>query len=368
MSNVGAADRNLLYASPTQGVHDLRFIEAALEGGFRVGVATFGPSQGLPVGATQVFCGGLPNDSQSDSGFALAAAAFAPDLVHAGPLGPVTDACVDLRLAPVLGVSWGFDLLDPDPDMQTSVERSLQSSLDVDHVLVDCVASRDLLVANGRSPAELTIIPWGVDLDRFRPSPRREPQTGALRVVSVRSLEPLYRVDVLLHAAAIALSSAGSRSPGMELTIAGDGSMAPVLAELAAALGIGDRTSFLGRVPEAELPAVFTGSDIYVSTSRVDGSSVSMLQAMACALPCIVTDIPSNREWIRPETGWIVPPGDPAPLAELFRTLMTDGSGLRAVGANARQVVESRADWSIGKARLQELYQSISVGATLRRT
>ena len=81
--------------------------------------------------------------------------------------------------------------------------------------------------------------------------------------------------------------------------------------------GVIDRVEFGGRVSQADLPRWYRKSDLYVSPSHVDGSSVSLMEALACGLPALVSDIPANKEWVQEDrNGWLFPDGDADALAE----------------------------------------------------
>ena len=83
----------------------------------------------------------------------------------------------------------------------------------------------------------------------------------------------------------------------------------------------------MGRVPHDRMPELLTQTDIYVSTSLSDGTSVSLLEAMASGVFPIVTDIPSNREWINDgENGFLVPAGKEINLADrIIGTIRNEG-------------------------------------------
>jgi glycosyltransferase involved in cell wall biosynthesis len=96
-----------------------------------------------------------------------------------------------------------------------------------------------------------------------------------------------------------------------------------------------------------------------VSASHSDGSSVSLLEAMACGKPVVVSGIPGNREWVTPEeNGWLFPDGDAASLADRILHAAEQPAGrLSALGHGGRVVVEARADWSRNQRKLLEAYQ-----------
>jgi glycosyltransferase involved in cell wall biosynthesis len=88
-------------------------------------------------------------------------------------------------------------------------------------------------------------------------------------------------------------------------------------------------------------------ADLFVSPSHVDGSSVSLMEALACGRPVLVSDIPANREWVRDGVnGWLFRDGDVADLAEKILWINSHRSVLVGIGRAARRVAESRADWS----------------------
>ena len=71
-------------------------------------------------------------------------------------------------------------------------------------------------------------------------------------------------------------------------------------------------------------------ADLYISPSHVDGSSVSLMEALACGLPCLVSDIPANQEWVREgENGWLFPDGDDERLAGKILAAVQAAAGIR---------------------------------------
>ena len=75
--------------------------------------------------------------------------------------------------------------------------------------------------------------------------------------------------------------------------------------------GLEDKVHFAGQVDYVDLPKYYRVAHLYLSASIVDGSSVSLLEAMSCGIPALVSDIPGNREWVVPgRNGWLFPTGD----------------------------------------------------------
>ncbi len=104
---------------------------------------------------------------------------------------------------------------------------------------------------------------------------------------------------------------------------------------------------FLGNVDNEKLPKLLNAADVYVSTSFSDGSSASLMEALGCGLPVVVTDIPGNREWVSEgeRNGFLVPPGDiPALTVSVVKLLQQRDLRLRIRHANLG-LAEGKADW-----------------------
>jgi glycosyltransferase involved in cell wall biosynthesis len=105
------------------------------------------------------------------------------------------------------------------------------------------------------------------------------------------------------------------------------------------------------------LPDCYHTADIYISASHSDGSSVSLLEAMACGLPALVSDIPGNREWVKPGgNGWWFADGDADRLASALAQAATS-SDLAALGSRGRSIAEQRADWSRNAKMIHQAYR-----------
>ena len=106
------------------------------------------------------------------------------------------------------------------------------------------------------------------------------------------------------------------------------------------------------------LPDYYRSADLYVSASHSDGSSVSLLEAMACGVPPLVSDIPGNMEWVtHGRTGWAFADGDVEGLTEGILKAVRNKDNLNSMGLAAREVVEARADWTKNYPKMIEAYQ-----------
>jgi glycosyltransferase involved in cell wall biosynthesis len=198
-------------------------------------------------------------------------------------------------------------------------------------------------------------IPWGIDVLQFSPDGKRRTfgPEGAFAILSTRNWEEVYDVETLAHAFA-------RLDPDTHLVLCGSGSEEDRLRSILEEASTAGRVTWLGRVKQAELPKVYRGADLYVSTSKSDGSSVSLLEAMGCGRPVLVSDIPGNREWVESDEHRFAV-GDVGGLeASLRRLAKTPRAEREALCGLGRARVLRDADWSTASQKLARLYAEVA--------
>jgi glycosyltransferase involved in cell wall biosynthesis len=150
---------------------------------------------------------------------------------------------------------------------------------------------------------------------------------------SVGSLIVRKGHDVLLAAVAPLLRE----NPERYLVIAGDGPERQALESLAASLGVGHNTLFLGL--RSDVPDLLADSDLFVLASRAEGLTLAVVEAMAAELSVIVTDVGGHKEVVTPATGHLVPPNDPNAFRAAVARALADPVDTRAQGIAGRQLV-----------------------------
>jgi glycosyltransferase involved in cell wall biosynthesis len=151
---------------------------------------------------------------------------------------------------------------------------------------------------------------------------------------------------------------AAHQRPELHLVMLGNGSQAQELRQIFTQGGVLDRVHFPGQVGQADLPRYYRSTDLYVSASHSDGTSISLLEALASGRPALVSDIPGNREWVTPgENGWWFPDGDEKALAGAILEAVAQRQRLPEMGCAARQVAEQRADWEKNFQVLLKAYE-----------
>jgi glycosyltransferase involved in cell wall biosynthesis len=274
-----------------------------------------------------------------------------PDLIHAGPIQTCAFIAVLSEFRPVLTMSWGYDIVQ-DADKSAWMRWVTRYTLKRSSFLIsDAKVSRDKAIALGMDPEKTVIFPWGIDLESFRPKPSAGRQSFTL--FCNRTWEPIYGVDVL----AKAFVRVAADHPNVNLVLLGGGSQGPKIRQILINGGVLDRVHFGGHVSQADLPRWYHMADLYISPSHVDGSSVSLMEALASGLPCLVSDIPGNKEWIEDAVnGWLFRDGDTDDLAEKILFVIKNRKLFRQIGAAARKIAEQKADWKKNFGKLLEAY------------
>jgi glycosyltransferase involved in cell wall biosynthesis len=283
---------------------------------------------------------------------------FAPDLVdaHYVPNYGMMAALAGCR--PLSVCAWGSDLLVAGgrDSLQRARTRYVFSRADL--VLADAENLAAAARALGAPAGKVHMVPWGVDLAVFRPSATRE----AGLIVSTRMHEPVYDIETILRGMKPVLESRAHA----RLVVVGEGSLRPALESLAATLLPAGRWQFVGRVAPAALASLVARAEVYVSASRSDSTSLSLLEAMAAGAVPVVSDIAGNREWlVEGEGGWLFPCGDAEALASALARTLGDTAWAAAARGRNRAVVEERGDWRRNLARIEALFAGL-VGKGVR--
>lgn len=175
------------------------------------------------------------------------------------------------------------------------------------------VAMRDLMPG-----VHVSVIPNAVDTDRFAPGDRMAarqrlglPLEAPIIGVAGR-LEEVKGQDVLLRAVAAL--------PQAVLVLAGDGTQAPELKQLAVSLGMAERVVFLGY--RADMDTIYPAFDVVALPSRNEGLPLSILEAQACDIPVVASDVGSVHEAMCPNASRLVPAGDVAALQAALSDLL----------------------------------------------
>ena len=203
-------------------------------------------------------------------------------------------------------------------------------------------STRDELVRGGLRPADVRVVPNGLDHARYRPG--TGVRAGVPTVLALGRVEPYKRTERLVDAVA--------GLPGVRLVVAGRGTALEALRAHVAARGLGERVDLRGHVDEDEKVRLLQAAHVFASASEKEGWGLTVLEAAACATPAVATDVPGLRDAVRDgETGFLVQPGDPAALARALGRVLGDGA-LRERLGRAAVAWAARFEWGAVAAEI----------------
>jgi len=211
----------------------------------------------------------------------------------------------------------------------------------------------------------IEVIFFGVDISVFNPDvngqgvrKRLELGKNDIVVISTRAFyeDPPYDVECLIRAIPLILK----RHRNIKFIIKGAGPLENYLKSLVKELSVSRYVRFVGLVPHYKVAQYLAAADIYVSTCYIDTTSVSLLEAMACALPPIVTDILGNREWIENGVnGFLFPPKNPKALAEKIIELVENEPLRKRFGKRCFRIIKQKATWKESLTKMETIYKSL---------
>lgn len=327
----------LLYVSRSSVGHDRRFTAAWESLGFEVAAIVIGRSF-EPEGA---------GHRASRAELTVRIADFAPDIVQ---VGPVTDPAWDVVQAwdgPLIATSWGFDLMaevDSNADLR---ERARAVLARADLLFVDNDGPRKRAESLGMDPLRIAQFPWGLDPTWFRQRERTPlSDRNDVLFLCTRRHEDIYRVGDVVEAFLGAASDHGN----IRLSLAGSGNQTSQLKARVDASGLQGRIVFVGEMDNSALPVAYRAADAYITSSSVDGTSVSLLEAMASGTPVLASRIEGNAEWVSANTGFGFEAGAVTQLETLIREFASMApefvQDVRRRANNALELVRQQADWN----------------------
>jgi glycosyltransferase involved in cell wall biosynthesis len=200
---------------------------------------------------------------------------------------------------------------------------------------------------------DIRLIPNAVDLVSYRFRVRANP---APRLAWLRGFETIYNPTLALRT----LAGLIGENPGSTLTMIGpdkgDGSLQAFEGE-AKELQLESRVEYAGLVKKAEVPAWLNRGDIFINTTNVDNTPVSVIEAMACGLCIVSTNVGGIPYLLEHERdALLVPPDDPGAMALAVRRILAEPGLAESLSRNARQKAE-RFDWHATLPRWEALFE-----------
>jgi glycosyltransferase involved in cell wall biosynthesis len=247
---------------------------------------------------------------------------------------------------------------DTSPPERVALEGAIAA--EVERIVATASHERFLLAAMGIPPSLVSVVPCGVDLERFQPDGPVAPRGGRRRILAVGRLVERKGVRDVVEALA--------GVPGAELVVAGGAYRselegdpeARALLIQAARCGVADRLDLRGRVSRDELPALVRSADVVVAVPWYEPFGIVPLEAMACGRPVVGSAVGGLLDTIVDGvTGRHVPPRDPAALAGVLRELLADAALLRRLGDAGLRRARARFGWDQVAAATRDLYAGV---------
>jgi glycosyltransferase involved in cell wall biosynthesis len=234
---------------------------------------------------------------------------------------------------------------DSSPPQRIGIETAVAQRASA--IIATCTDEVSELTAYGASPDTMYVVPCGVDCDLFHPGPnRRRPRAASRRILTLGRLVPRKGNDTVIAAIA--------RVPGTELVIAGGPSRDQIdgdpevtrLRRIAEECGIAHRVRFTGRVAHEDVPALLRSADVVVSDPWYEPFGIVPVEAMACGTAVIASAVGGHLDTVADGvTGLLVPPRDPAALADALSGLLTKPGRLRDLGVAGAARAVARYSW-----------------------
>ncbi|MGY1600632.1 glycosyltransferase [Geodermatophilus sp. SYSU D00815] len=297
-------------------------------------------------------------------------AAEPPDLVHAhfwmSGLASVAAAGTGAGGVPIVQTFHALGSVkrrhqgdaDTSPPQRVELERSLCRT--VSHVVATCSDEVFELRRLGLARDRASIVPCGVDTSLFTPRGRVAPRAGRPRLLVLgRLVERKGQEDAVRALADI---------PDAELVVVGgppadrlDGDPeVRRLRAVAEGLGVADRLCFTGSVARADVPAWIRSADVVLAVPWYEPFGITPLEAMACGRPVVATAVGGLVDSVAEGvTGDLVPPRDPARLAEVVSALLADHARRAAYGAAGVERARARYRWSRVVADTEAVYRQV---------
>ncbi|KMP11482.1 hypothetical protein UR09_03175 [Candidatus Nitromaritima sp. SCGC AAA799-A02] len=275
--------------------------------------------------------------------------------------GIVAMAVKSVTKIPVVINLWGSDLLFTRIPGVWSLLAGIFNRADA--IVCESGHFGDQLIENGISPELITVIPNGIDMDRFNPLDRAvarkevglPPERSVL--LTVGSLGAYKGHDYLIQA----LPEILKENKDVHLVIVGGGETRSRLESTAASLNLEDRVTLAGLQKEESIPAWFNAADIFVLPSLREGTPNVLLEAMACQLPVVATPVGGIGQLIENgRNGLLIPPESSTDIAQSVISLLKDKNLRESMGRSARETILSQyGTWNRQANLLKSLYNRI---------
>jgi glycosyltransferase involved in cell wall biosynthesis len=200
------------------------------------------------------------------------------------------------------------------------------------------------------------VVPNIIDLARFQPrSSKPAARVDGPHIVVARHLEPLYDIGTAIRA----FAAVRAKQPGARLTIAGGGPERDKLLMLVRELGVAEQVQFVGRLDNELIASLYRDADVFMNSSLHDNMPISFLEALACGVPIVSTDVCGIPFLVEHQkTALLVPPRDPTAMADAVLYLLDNPGVAERLICNGRELAQ-RYTWNQVRPTLFHVYSKV---------
>jgi len=285
------------------------------------------------------------------------------DLIHIGPINELSLKIMKRKICPQIVMSWGSDILI---NCKQIDDKLLKDGLNrADGFFTDCEIVTDEIKKHLSKPIEFVKFPWGIEQDRFL-SDKLEKEGKEIRdglrwrnkkvIISTRSWEEHYNIENLIDSFMLLKQ----QSSDYKLILISSGSLKSKIMLKIKKNKLQNDIYCTGVLNEKSLAKWLHAADLYITTSKSDGSSISLLEAMMCKLPVIAHNQYGNLEWVSEnENGWLANCNDPSSILDSFLKAEKNLNNWTKIGETNRSLIEKNASWSRNKLSIFKFYQKV---------
>jgi glycosyltransferase involved in cell wall biosynthesis len=294
-----------------------------------------------------------------------------PDVLHAHRLNSAGWLAAYSGFHPYIVTPWGSDVfIQP---QHSGLARFLAGYTlrHAELVTVNSQAMGEQVIRLGARADKVQNVQFGIEMNIFNPQSLTARQDIDLRkrlslperaplVLCPRAISPIYNIDIILQSVPLVRQ----RFPDIVFVFIVynvDQDYKMRLDGMVNDLGLQANIHWLSPVRKRSIMAeLYHLSDVVISVPTSDGTPVSVLEAMACGRPMIVSDLPSLREYIHHgENGWLVPAGEPTALAQHIVRYLENPGMSRDFGMKASQLVAETNNQDVNMQNMESLYHQL---------
>lgn len=354
----------ICFLAAASSIHTVRWVNAMVAKGHEVTLVTMHPQEENKVDSSVKV---LELKHKNSLGYYLNVmelksilAKLKPDLLNVhyasgyGTLGRLTG------FQPILLSIWGSDVYEypfQNRFNYFNVKRNMEKAFSIASTSEDMERQAISIL---KKQKEIHITPFGIDLNKFKFIPNKK-NANELRIGIVKTLEEVYGIKYLVEALAIVLKqlkASDYNGKKIVLEIVGRGSQKEALEQQCKELHIDEYVCFTDRIPNHLVPEKLNSFDIFCAPSLEESFGVAIIEASACELPVVVTNVGGLKEVVKHnETGFIVESKNAEAVAEALLKLIMDKALRKQLGVSGRKWVAEQYDWYENIERMEKTYR-----------